>query len=243
MRSLHLPARDVRAIVDAAARCGATGPSEGIPDLLDALVALVPSDVAFWNSFILRPGPGPTLQERALVSARCRREVVRVSLDPWLDHLTEHPIMSGRFGPVTAISDVLGAREFRSTWLYAEAFRPNGLEHEIGLELPHGPGEMRVVVLSRGPGPDFSERDHLVLQLLRPHVDDAIRRLDPTLSPLTPRQAEVMRLVRDGLTDTQVAHRLRLSERTVGKHLEHIYARTGAHSRLQAVALSGLPLS
>lgn len=46
-----------------------------------------------------------------------------------------------------------------------------------------------------------------------------------------------MHLVRDGLTDAQVARRLGVAEATVGKHLENVYAKSGARSRVTAVAI------
>jgi len=237
MGFLRLAEHDLRVVLDAADRCtAATSADDGVMNVLDALAGLVHADVVFWNWYTGRSG----LDERAMVSAAACRPARRAPLGPWLDHLDEHPIMSGRYGPVTAVSDVLGTLELRRTWLYQEAFRPAGLHHEIGMELPHATDEMNVVVFSRGPGRDFSDRDHIVLELMRPHVARALRRLRTPAPQLTPRQEEVLRLVGDGLSDTQVAHRLGLSDRTVGKHLEHIYARTGARSRLQAVALSRL---
>ncbi len=53
---------------------------------------------------------------------------------------------------------------------------------------------------------------------------------------LTLREAEVMVLVARGLTNTQIARELTLSERTVGKHLEHTYAKLGVSTRTAAVA-------
>jgi GAF domain-containing protein len=85
--------------------------------------------------------------------------------------------MSGRHGPVTIVSDLLPGRELERTWLYQEAFQPAGVRFEIGLELTHRRNEMNVIVLSRGPGHDFSEDDRLVLRLIRPHVDRAIQHL------------------------------------------------------------------
>jgi DNA-binding CsgD family transcriptional regulator len=55
---------------------------------------------------------------------------------------------------------------------------------------------------------------------------------------LTKRQAEVLALVALGLTNTQIALELALSERTVAKHLEHIYAKLGVANRTAAVAWS-----
>src|SRR3954447_959671 len=82
-----------------------------------------------------------------------------------------------------------------------------------------------------------AKRDHDVLRLLRPHADAAIRRAMPSPLHLTPRETEVLRLVADGLSNRQIGRRLEVSEATVGKHLEHVYARTGVGNRVQAAAL------
>ncbi len=235
MTTITLSDRELGQLLDAAGRCGtASGaPEEHVADVLDALTKLVPCDVAFWNWFTL----DDDLVENALVAAPRRAEPQRAPLGPWLEHLDEHPIMSGRHGPVTMVSDLLRGRELERTWLYQEALAPAGLESEIGLELSHGRSEMNVVVLSRGPGAVFDERDRLVLLLLRPHVDAAIRRVTRPEVPVSARELEVLRLVREGLTNAQVARRLHIAERTVAKHLEHIFARTGARSRTQAVTI------
>ena len=232
--AVTLPQRDLRLLVEAAGRCAdADGLGLAVPDLLDALTALVPCDVAFWNWYSLRAG----MDEHALVGAPSGRDPVRAPLGPWLEHLSEHPIMSGRHGPVVCVSDVFDTRALESSWLYQEAWSLEGIEYEIGLELRHGPDEMNVVVLSRGQGRDFTERDHLVLRLLRPHVDAAIARLGPSRPPLTRREREVLRLVGAGLTDSQVGQRLRVATATVSKHLQNVYAKVGARSRLHAIAL------
>lgn len=108
---------------------------------------------------------------------------------------------------------------------------------EIDMELSHDPDERSVVVLGRGSGTPFDGRDRLVLQLLHPHVDAALRRFTHPSPEVSPRELDVLRLVRDGLTNAQAARRLGIAEATVAKHLEHVFARTGARSRTQAVAL------
>jgi LuxR family transcriptional regulator, maltose regulon positive regulatory protein len=57
-----------------------------------------------------------------------------------------------------------------------------------------------------------------------------------SVSPLTPRQTEVLRLVADGLTNGEVAQRLILSEHTVHRHMANILTKLGAPSRAAAVA-------
>jgi DNA-binding NarL/FixJ family response regulator len=51
---------------------------------------------------------------------------------------------------------------------------------------------------------------------------------------LTPREAEVLELVRKGLANKQIARRLGISERTVKAHLTSIFARIGVVDRTQA---------
>ncbi len=51
---------------------------------------------------------------------------------------------------------------------------------------------------------------------------------------LTPREVEVLRLVARGQSNRQVAERLVITPKTVGNHVEHIYAKIGASSRAGA---------
>jgi DNA-binding NarL/FixJ family response regulator len=52
--------------------------------------------------------------------------------------------------------------------------------------------------------------------------------------PLTPRELEVLRLVRLGLANKQIARRLEISERTVKAHLTSTFQRIGVVDRTQA---------
>jgi PAS domain S-box-containing protein len=67
------------------------------------------------------------------------------------------------------------------------------------------------------------------------NVDD-----DPPRPPhphLTPRQAEVLRLLELGRSTEQIAHELHLSSETVRNHIRHLLRALNAHSRLEAVAI------
>jgi DNA-binding NarL/FixJ family response regulator len=57
-------------------------------------------------------------------------------------------------------------------------------------------------------------------------------------SELTPRELEVLQLLAEGLTQTQIARRLVISPRTVGTHIQNLLGKLGVHSRAQAVALA-----
>lgn len=56
--------------------------------------------------------------------------------------------------------------------------------------------------------------------------------------PLTPRQAEVLKLLELGRSTTQIAEELHVSRETVRNHVRHLLHALGASSRLEAVALA-----
>jgi PAS domain S-box-containing protein len=68
------------------------------------------------------------------------------------------------------------------------------------------------------------------------HVED-----DVPLPPhphLTPRQRDVLGLLEQGRSTTQIASELHLSPETVRNHIRHLLRALGVHSRLEAVALA-----
>lgn len=52
---------------------------------------------------------------------------------------------------------------------------------------------------------------------------------------LTPRQLQVLRLIADGLTSQKAADQLRLSARTIDRHIENMMKRLELHSRIDLV--------
>jgi DNA-binding NarL/FixJ family response regulator len=53
---------------------------------------------------------------------------------------------------------------------------------------------------------------------------------------LTGRELEVLRLIAEGLANSEIAGKLYVSEATVKTHINHIFAKTGCRDRAQAVA-------
>lgn len=54
------------------------------------------------------------------------------------------------------------------------------------------------------------------------------------LSDLTPRELEILQLVLAGQTNKAIAAEIRISEKTVEFHLNHIYTKIGMRTRMQA---------
>jgi two-component system response regulator DesR len=78
-------------------------------------------------------------------------------------------------------------------------------------------------------------------------VHEGLRVVDPDLaaqslaqgeSPLTDREADVLRSARDGGTVADIARELHLSEGTVRNHLSSAIGKTGARTRAEAVRLA-----
>jgi DNA-binding NarL/FixJ family response regulator len=72
-----------------------------------------------------------------------------------------------------------------------------------------------------------------VFGLLAGPLDNEPSRSHPAL---TPRQAEVLRLLEQGRSTQQIGDELHLSTETVRNHIRHILRALGVHSRLEAVA-------
>ena len=55
-----------------------------------------------------------------------------------------------------------------------------------------------------------------------------------TISDLTRRELEILRLILEGYTNKAIGNEIFISEKTVEFHLDHIYTKIGARTRLKA---------
>jgi DNA-binding CsgD family transcriptional regulator len=70
--------------------------------------------------------------------------------------------------------------------------------------------------------------------LTEPSATSPVSKASTSPGGLTAREVEVLRLVAQGLTDTQVAEQLVISPHTVNAHLKAIYGKIGVSSRSAA---------
>jgi DNA-binding NarL/FixJ family response regulator len=99
-----------------------------------------------------------------------------------------------------------------------------------------GAEEIRAAVeaVARGEAAlDPAVQHHVVAALAGPAPAEP----EPQLPDgLTPREAEVLALIAEGLSNAEIAGRLVVSAATVKSHVNHIFAKAGVRDRAQAVA-------
>jgi len=138
-------------------------------------------------------------------------------------------------------SDLLSRHEWHALDLYWEVCRPLDGEYELDLWLATRDG------VAGGFGfdsfkRDFSERDKLVLDTLRPHLLQLVcnaaarRRESRSLAVLTPREREILLWVARGKSNREIAAVLYLAPGTIRKHLDNVYDKLGVRNRAGAVA-------
>jgi DNA-binding CsgD family transcriptional regulator len=91
----------------------------------------------------------------------------------WRVLLEEHPLclreQEGHFDAVK-LSDFLTQRELHRTWVYDNFFAPYDVEYSLEVSIPSPLWHTKTFLFNRSGGPDFTERDRLVLNLLQPHL-------------------------------------------------------------------------
>jgi DNA-binding CsgD family transcriptional regulator len=144
-------------------------------------------------------------------------------------------------GPVVvSISEFYTAREWAQ---HPMSETLGGLSDELVVSYPDAPGLTRRLLFARKSGARFEERERFLMALLMPHIGPLLAR---SLAPprqdvvLTDRQREVLRLVRLGMSNKQIAQALKVSTGTVRKHLENAYHRLGVQSRTEAIRKTAL---
>jgi DNA-binding NarL/FixJ family response regulator len=82
---------------------------------------------------------------------------------------------------------------------------------------------------------DPAVQQRLLSAAARGHDVSAPADMPPGEGELTPREAEVLRLIADGRSNREIARALFVSEATVKTHVNRIFAKTGSRDRAQAI--------
>jgi DNA-binding CsgD family transcriptional regulator len=153
------------------------------------------------------------------------------------------------------ISDIVSVEEFHALALYREFYAEIGLEHQIAFVVKVSTDSYVGIAFSRRTR-DFSDAERDLLDRARPFLIQIYRNalaygaLAGAAGPgrpmierllergLTRREAAVLSGVAHGASNADVASALAVSERTVGKHLQHCYHKLGVANRSAAAALA-----
>jgi DNA-binding CsgD family transcriptional regulator len=166
----HLRTADVREILGFVGDTYAIAPRGGFRlHAIARLRSLVPADMTAWvETRIGRPEVEAIASPRDLLPDGPRR-FARIR--------DEHPVLAhferSRHGGAAKLSDFFTRARYHRLPIYQEFFRPAGIEHQISIALPSAGRRLIRITLNRAHG-DFSERDRLVLNLVRPHVAEAL---------------------------------------------------------------------
>jgi DNA-binding CsgD family transcriptional regulator len=138
-----------------------------ITHLLSGLSTLIPSEVTSYGEVDLRTG---WVGDISITPAEAGFSGHR---DIFAAHMAEHPIptyfrQTGN-GQAVKISDFLTQRQFHRLGLYQELFRRVGLEDQMAVSLA-GPGSSEIGITLGRSRRSFTERERLLLELLRPHL-------------------------------------------------------------------------
>lgn len=217
-------------------------PGEYLPrSALEAVRSLVPcDDVTFQVQDVARRTVlgVQELEEYPSMSADDEVALDEVYWGHFWSSQCSYPNRTGDYRTVTRVSDFESRRQLATSHTGA-VLRANGMRYEAMVPLPmRGPLDERLL-LWRHDGSDFSERDVLLLGMVRAHLvalRDAVLSRTHDQADLTRRQVQLLRLVASGFTNRQIARHLGLSENTVRKHLENIFERLRVTSRAAAVA-------
>ncbi|MBV9466586.1 MAG: response regulator transcription factor [Solirubrobacterales bacterium] len=82
---------------------------------------------------------------------------------------------------------------------------------------------------------DPAVQHHVVAALAATDGRAAARGESELPDELTPREAEVLALIAEGLTNAEIAARLVVSPATIKSHINHLFAKAGIRDRAQAV--------
>jgi DNA-binding CsgD family transcriptional regulator len=139
----------------------------------------------------------------------------------------------------TRVTEVMPQRALMRTPFFNDFLSRDGLHWGMNLHAFHGEralGDLRIW-RRRGRG-DFGEHEKALLDLIEPAFAGALQRANrvgarpaAALPQLSPREQQVARAVREGLTDKDIARRMAVGVPTVRTYLRRIFGKLGIERR------------
>ena len=207
-------------------------------------------DKPIWNGFGYNVSPEPVKDYEAHYR----------SFDPCFAGLKRRAHAGS---PLVVSTDqvIASERSYVRSGYYRDFLRPQHIHSSIIFAVGDQRGLLGLFGFHRAPGkPHYAPEEHLKARLFAAQMAGALRakrqatdiaRLRKRVADLessdlacehrldeygiTPREREVVHHVSQGLTTTQIADRLGISEKTVEQHLDHVYRKTGTHNRTALV--------
>ena len=182
-------------------------------------------------------------------------------------HPFRHDINSFRSGKrdayggsfvVTAlkIHDMLTRSQFHCLGIYNEFYRKLKIEHQMVVLLSCSSRSLNKNIAVNRDRSDFTEEERLTLNLLAPHITQAMKNAEAHAkarqafaalersgqsrksSGLTYREEDVLYWVAQGKTNAEAAQILNIAPGTVKIHLERVYEKLGVENRTAASMLA-----
>ncbi len=192
----------------------------------------------------------PSADDRFLLHGSALDTAVSVLGDFWKENrdgvandpmLTAWARASGHTVTRTRQQLILDKEWYKSN-AYQNYFRRASLGDTMLARFPSGGGKWMLLNLWREAGErPFTERERQFVHLLAAELASLLEqgRLAPLAGlerPLSPRVAEVLALLRDGLSEKVIAYELGISKHTVHNHVKRLHTIFGAGSRSQLLA-------
>lgn len=124
---------------------------------------------------------------------------------------------------------------FADSQFAQEVLIPQGFRNGMSLPLRGPSGTLAGMLHVSTTRPVFDRDAKGLLLAIRPGLTAlALAVREDRRAALTEREREVLGLVRDGLSNHEIAGQMHIAERTVATHIEHILRKTGTRNRVAA---------
>ena len=169
----RLTNKDLRALLEFLKECyGVCDLDAFAQRVISKLPKIVPSEILTYNEINPRRRRARVMWHPATAQPSVE------STTAFEQHIREHPLImrhqKTRDDRAIKISDFLSKSQFHRMGFYNEFFRPLSVEHQIAFCLPAPPDMTIGIALNRALR-DFSDRERLCLNMLRPHLAQAYR--------------------------------------------------------------------